>query len=145
MKWEPIDITRLVALAGGFILCGLGAYMMWLGIGAEGVVDIKSSVLSGTVKTGSAGLFIMFFGFAIILFVLATLTAKASVAHVSLNQRRSKAKNIGIAFMGVLVAFIVCGALGALGFGQGFAPLAMFLGVMLLLIGVAYIEISSSE
>lgn len=145
MKWEPTDIIRLVALLGGFFLCALGAYLMWLGVGAEGTVDIKSSVLSGTVKTGSAGLFIIFFGFSIVLFVLATLTAKASASSFSSSARHSKAKSIGGAFAALLVATFISGALGALGYGAGFAFLSMGLGMMMLFAGGAYLEVSSNE
>lgn len=139
MKWEPADIIRLCALIGGFLLCALGALLMWLGVGAEGSVDVKSSVLSGTVKTASAGLFILFFGFGIIIFVLASLTAKAASANLSLTQIRSRTKHIAQAFGAVLVALLVSGGMGALGYGQGFSALAMFLGVMLLFIGIAFV------
>lgn len=139
MKWEPPDIIRLCALLGGFLLCGLGALLMWLGVGAEGSVDIKSSVLSGTVKTASAGLFILFFGFGIILFVLASLTAKAASASLSLAQRKSRTRHIAQAFWAVLVALVGAGSMGALGYGQGFGSLAFFLGVMLFFICIAYV------
>lgn len=145
MKWEPTDIIRLVALLGGFFLCALGAYLMWLGVGAEGTVDIKSSVLSGTVKTGSAGLFIIFFGFSIVLFVLATLTAKASLASTSLTKRHSKAKAIGQAFSALFIATVGSGALGAFGYGPGFAFLALGLGMMMLFAGGAYLQVAANE
>lgn len=70
MKWEPSDVLRLVALIGALVMFGIGAFMMWQGISAEGAIDIKSSVLSGSIKTGSAGLFIAFLSFAVIVFVL---------------------------------------------------------------------------
>jgi hypothetical protein len=55
-----IDVIRLVALLGAILLFALGAFMMWQGISAEGAIDIRSSVLSGSIKTGSTGLFIAF-------------------------------------------------------------------------------------
>jgi hypothetical protein len=73
MKWEPINIIRLVALIGAMLLFAIGVVMIWQGISAEGAIDIKSSFLSGSVKTGSAGLFIAFLSFAIIAFVLLSL------------------------------------------------------------------------
>lgn len=139
MKWEPSDIIRLAALIGGFLLCALGAYLMWLGVGAEGVVDIKSSVLSGTIKTGSAGLFTLFFGFGIIIFVLVSLNAKSQNATLSFAERKSKTKQILYAFWGVLACFVVTAWLGAFGYGTGFGGIAFFLGGLLLFIGVAYV------
>ena len=139
MKWEPSDIIRLAALIGGLLLCALGAYLMWLGVGAEGAVDIKSSVLSGTIKTGSAGLFTLFFGFGIIIFVLATLNAKSQNATLSFAERKSKTKQISYAFWGVLASFIATASLGALGYGAGFGGTAFFLGGLLVFIGISYV------
>jgi len=112
---------------------------MWLGVGAEGAVDIKSSVLSGTIKTGSAGLFTLFFGFGIIIFVLATLNAKSQNATLSFAERKSKTKQISYAFWGVLASFIATASLGALGYGAGFGGTAFFLGGLLVFIGISYV------
>lgn len=144
MNWEPKDIIRLTALVGGFVLCGVGGVLMWLGVGAEGSVDIKSSVLTGTVKTGSAGLFTLFFGFGIIIFVLASLSAKMG-GPLTEPQRRSRVRHIGYAFAGELVAFLVMATLGATGYGQGFGAAAFFLGLLLLITGGAYLVQLESE
>ena len=145
MKWEPADVIRLVALIGAFFLSALGAYMMWRGIAAEGAVDIKSSVLSGSVKTGSAGLFIVFFAFGIILFVLASLSSKAAQANMSPAKSRSKTHQLAWAFWGVLASLVVSGTLGALGYGAGFGGLAFFLGFMLIVVGGAYVVFLEAE
>jgi hypothetical protein len=126
MKWDPSEIIRLTALIGGFLLCGLGGWLMWLGVGADGSVDIKTSVLSGSVKTGSAGLFILFFGFGIVLFVLATLSGNKSSTLLNATQRRSRTHQIVRAFWGVLVSFVSTASLGALGYGNGFGMAALF-------------------
>jgi hypothetical protein len=139
MKFEPHDIIRFAALVGGFLLCGLGALLMWLGVGAEGAVDIKSAVLSGSIKTGSAGLFTLFFGFGIIIFVLGSLNAKSANAQLSSIQRKSRTKHIAQAFWGILVAFLISSSLGALGYGAGFGPAALFLGCLLAFTGIAFV------
>jgi hypothetical protein len=144
-SWQPSDILKLLALLGGFALCGLGAYMMWLGVGAEGAVDIKSSVMSGSIKTGSAGLFLIFFGSAIVLFVLASLSVGAQAKSITPFVRKTTAHNIGVAFFIILAALVVSGALGAMGYGAGFAGLAMFLGLMLICTGAAYTEFASRD
>lgn len=112
---------------------------MWLGVGADGVVDIKSSVLSGTVKTGSAGLFTIFFGFGIIIFVVASLAARERSERLSPTQRSSRTQNIVRAFWGVLVAFVAMTACAALGYGNAFGGAAAFLGFLLLFTGIAYV------
>jgi hypothetical protein len=120
-------------------LCALGGLLMWLGVGAEGVVDIKSSVLSGTVKTGSAGLFTIFFGFGVIIFVVASLVAREGNSHLSISQRRSRTQNIVRAFWGVLVTFVVMATCAATGYGDGFGGAAVFLGVLLFFVGISYL------
>lgn len=144
-NWQPPDILKLIALLGGFTLCGLGAYMMWLGVGAEGAVDIKSSVMSGSVKTGSAGLFLIFFGSAIVLLVLATLTIGATAKAAAPAVRRTAAHSIGFAFFVILFALVASAAVGALGYGSGFSMLAGFLGFILVITGGAYAEFASRE
>jgi hypothetical protein len=144
-NWQPPDTLKLIALLGGFVLCGLGAYMMWLGVGAEGSVDLKSAVMSGSVKTGSAGLFLIFFGSAIVLFVLATLTVGATAKAAAPALRRTAAHSIGIAFFVILFTLVVSAAAGAMGYGSGFGYLAGFLGFVLLCTAGAYAEFASRE
>lgn len=138
MKWEPADIIRFTALIGGFLLCGLGALLMWLGVGAEGAVDIRSSLLSGTIKTGSAGLFTLFFGFGIIVFVLLSLTVKSANTHLTQVQRKSRTKHIAQAFVATFIAFVAFAALAGT-YGASFAPVAAFLGILLFGIGATYV------
>ena len=63
VSWQPADVIRLAALIGAFLLA-VGSLMMWFGISADGAIDIKSTVVSGSIKTASAGLFILFLPFA---------------------------------------------------------------------------------
>ena len=76
--WKPNDWIRLAAVIGAFALFGIGAWMLFQGISAEGVVDLKSSILSGTIKASSAGLYVCFFALFIIVFVLATLLTSST-------------------------------------------------------------------
>lgn len=120
----------------------LGAFMMWQGISAEGAIDIRSSILSGSVKSGSAGLFIAFLSFVVIVFVLTSTNHNRSyVPAVNLT----KTKRIGRGLAALLAGCIVAGTLGALGFGNGFAMLAVFLGFSFLMGGIIYISILADE
>lgn len=59
---------RLLVCATGIAAFGVGIWMIKSGISAEGVIDIHfREVLSGSLKTGSAGLFITFLAFWMIL------------------------------------------------------------------------------
>jgi hypothetical protein len=73
MPWKPNDWLRLISLVGAFTLFGVGSWMLFQGISAEGVVDLKSTLLSGTLKASSVGLYVCFFALFIIIFVLVTL------------------------------------------------------------------------
>jgi hypothetical protein len=101
-RWTPNDWMRLTALLGGLGLFCLGAWMLFQGIVAEGTVDLKSSVLSGTIKASSAGLYICFFSLFIIVFVLVTLLAPTR-AEVTPGAR-SRASRLMPVFWGLLIA-----------------------------------------
>ena len=51
--WKPNDWLRLISLVGAFGLFGVGSWMLFRGISAEGIVDLKSTLLSGTLKASS--------------------------------------------------------------------------------------------
>jgi len=140
MQWEPKDITRLVALLGSLLLFILGAVMMWSGISAEGAIDIKSSILSGSVKTASAGLFICFLSFVIIVFVVFSLSHQSQAPNFSRAEGEVKPfKRIGAAAKITFLAFIVTGALASSGYGEGYGAMAFFLGCGLFFTGLVYV------
>jgi hypothetical protein len=141
-KWTPADVIRLVALIGALVFFGLGAFMMWRGISAEGAIDIKSEVLSGSIKTGSAGLFLAFLSFSMIVFVLASTIKKP---QPSLDSRYPKSRNLRMVFWGLLVALLASTGLAAIGYGDGFSFLASFLGFMVLIFGIAYLTFLDAE
>jgi hypothetical protein len=103
--WTPHDWTRLAALVGGFGLFGLGAWMLYQGIAAEGVINLKSSILSGTIKTSSAGLYICFFALFVIVFVLVSLVALSTSPA---GATTSRARRLMPMFWGVLGALTLC-------------------------------------
>src|SRR2546430_9538709 len=76
LYWKPNDWLRLISLIGAFGLFGVGSWMLFQRISAEGFVDLKSTLLSGTLKTSSAGLYICFFALFILIFVLVTLVSR---------------------------------------------------------------------
>ena len=145
MKWEPADIIRLVALIGALLLFALGAFMMWQGIAAEGAIDIKSSVLTGSIKTASAGLFIAFLSFAIIVFVLSSLGKRSLSVSPSPATNQTKSKRIAKLLLVLFIGLVVSGGLAAFGYGTGFGALALFIGFMLFLVGIAYLTFLENE
>jgi hypothetical protein len=71
MNLQTKDIFRLTTLIAGIIFFLIGIIMVLYDISAEGVIDITSVVISGKLRTGSAGLFIILFAF--IMIILASI------------------------------------------------------------------------
>lgn len=135
-KWQPADIIRLVALIGAFFLAVVGSLMMWLGISADGAIDVKSAVISGSIKTASAGLFILFFAAGIIVYVLASLGNSQQTQSPTVH---SPPRVLGVAFFSALCICVTSGTLAALGYGSGFGFLAFMVGLLTVGIGAAYL------
>jgi hypothetical protein len=67
MKLTFNELMRLLLLVSGIVFFGVGVWMIKDGVAAEGSIDIRSAFLTGSLKTGSAGLFVAFFAFFMIL------------------------------------------------------------------------------
>jgi uncharacterized membrane protein len=130
MDWKPADYIRIAGVVGGILLCIIGTLFLWVGIGANGTIDLKSSLFSGTIQSASAGLFVMFFGFLIVCLslVLPTNANRTETAH---NQKNPLSR----ALFWLFCSFIVFAALGSLGLGSGFGVAASFLAFALVLLG----------
>jgi len=144
MRWEPADVIKLVALVGALLLLLLGAFMMWQGISTEGSIDIKSSLLSGSIETGSAGLFVAFLGFCIAVFALLAPSRRGRSTSVSAKSR-PKSVAIGRALAVLVLLVVLLGALAAAGYGSGYGIIAAFLGFLIIPVGVAYITFLEEE
>jgi hypothetical protein len=60
----------LILLVAAIVFFAIGLWMIYSGIKAEGTIDIKSVVVSGTVKSGSAGIFVAVLSFMLMVFSL---------------------------------------------------------------------------
>lgn len=67
MKLTFNELMRLLLMISGIAFFGVGVWMIKDGVAAEGTIDIRSAFLTGSLKTGSAGLFVAFFAFFMIL------------------------------------------------------------------------------
>jgi hypothetical protein len=120
LHWKPNDWLRLISLLGAFGLFGVGSWMLFHGISAEGFVDLKSTLLSGTLKTSSAGLYICFFALFIIIFVLVTLVTPPREGAAKAEGR---ARRLLPVFWALLFALAAC-RLGLAFLPEGFRSLA---------------------
>jgi hypothetical protein len=69
MKPTFDQALRLLVCVAGIVFFSFGIWMIKTGTSAQGVIDIKfRELLSGHLETGSAGLFIVFMSFLMILF-----------------------------------------------------------------------------
>ncbi len=55
-------IRRIIVISIGVVLEIVGIIMLYQGITAEGVVDLKTQLFSGKITSTSAGLFVMIIG-----------------------------------------------------------------------------------
>jgi len=64
MKLSFDQVMRLLVCVVGIVFFGIGIWMIKSGISAQGVIDIQMrQIMTGHLETGSAGLFITFFSF----------------------------------------------------------------------------------
>jgi len=94
--------------------------MLFRGISAEGSVDLKSTLLSGTLKASSAGLYLCFFALFIIVFVLVTLVTPAREGTAKAKGRSRRLFSI---FWALLFTLVGCG-LGLAFLPKGFQSFA---------------------
>src|SRR5687767_7317625 len=114
--------------------------MLFQRISADGVVDLKSPILSGTIKASTAALLMCFFALFIIVFVLATLLTPASGPT---SGAKPHARRLMPLFWGILLTMVLCAVGAALtenaGGRLGFTMTLGFLGIPLITVVMALV------
>ena len=131
-NWSVREWLLVITLIGGFLVFFCGIALMIAGTNAEGIIDLKSSVVSGSIKTGSAGLFVCVFGLSLVITTL-VLGLRERV-HQPLQTRQSSRESIGKLIIGLGFGFTVCvGIAGLLPSGEntGFVAGAIAFGVLM--------------
>lgn len=77
--WTPREIRKLLILLTGIGLEVAGVVMLVNQIQSEGSIDINSSIISGKIQSGSAGLLICFIGLFVI--GLSLIGGKDTIIH----------------------------------------------------------------
>ncbi|MDP3029587.1 MAG: hypothetical protein Q8O04_08850 [Deltaproteobacteria bacterium] len=105
-RWEIGHTFRLILLIAAIVFFGIGLWMIYSGIKAEGTIDVKSALVSGTVKSGSAGIFITVLSFMLMVLSLPGISRgdKASTERAGFWQNE---RNRKIAFGFALVAIVI--------------------------------------
>jgi|GEM_PF-4988760 len=67
-RWSPKEVRKTFLLLVSTLLFGAGIFLLYSQTKAEGSINIKSSILTGNIKSGSAGLFICFFAAFLMIF-----------------------------------------------------------------------------
>jgi hypothetical protein len=116
MTDRSLDPYRLTALLAGIIFFGVGLVMVFLGISAEGAIDLQGAVFSGKIKTGSAGLFVLFFSFLIIITTLFSPGLTRARSGSAVRDGSSQFKRA----MSVFVLLVACSL--TLAVGAAFMP-----------------------
>jgi hypothetical protein len=129
-KWEIGHSFRLILLIAAIAFFCIGIWMINSGIKAEGTVDIKSAIVSGTVKSGSAGLFIVVLAFFLMVFSLPGLrSSKPNEAKPKTFWLKEKNQKLLAGFALVLIvlfAFIFTKEYILLGLLIGILPGLMY-------------------
>ncbi len=92
--WTPHEIRKLIAQIAGLLFGGSGVWLLIDGVQASGTLDITSELLSGKIESGSAGLFLLFLGFLLILFP--SFFGSKSIATVSPEQKATQPNSGGL-------------------------------------------------
>ena len=90
--WTPAEIRRLIAQLAGVALTVGGFVLLVLGIRASGRINVSSSILSGEIESGSAGLFLLFIGFLLIALPIFWDSRHPTAAQPSLESARPMGK-----------------------------------------------------
>jgi hypothetical protein len=108
MKPTFDQVLRLIVCVAGIVFFGVGIWMVKTGISANGVIDIKSEVLSGHLETGSAGLFFAFFSFFMIVLPFVVGRHQARLQHTIGQPKRPKHKktNRSISSAAILLSLV---------------------------------------
>lgn len=130
---KDLDPYRLVALIAGVGFFIVGIVMVFLGISAEGSIDIQGAIVSGKIKTGSAGLFVLFFSFLIIVVSIAIPWPQAKEPKEPLAGRSSRfrrALSLFLLLLGLSVGAVLAGFLAGEESLLGFLMASVFFGFM---------------
>jgi hypothetical protein len=103
--WNPHEIRKLVSQLAGIALGVGGFYLLVQGVQASGRINVSSNIVSGELESGSAGLFLLFLGF--LLIVMPTLWGGASTNVESAAAGDAKARNYDVRLIILAVAAIV--------------------------------------
>jgi hypothetical protein len=60
--WTPKEVRKTIVLISGIAFVFFGIYLMVHQVNTTGTIDINSTFLTGKIQSGSAGLFVAFFG-----------------------------------------------------------------------------------
>jgi hypothetical protein len=83
--WTPKEVRKLIILIAGILFVFFGIYLMVNQVVTTGSIDISSSLITGKIQSGSAGLFIAFIG---LIMSLSSLISKESSVFPTLKNNK---------------------------------------------------------
>ncbi len=150
--WTPQEVRKLIAQIAGSIFGIAGVILIIKDIKATGHINVSSKVLSGQIETGSAGLFLIFISFLLILIPAifphnATITALESI-NIKTGTSEIKRMAIATVLSFILTLLLILGGdylLSSLGaksgglliFGgilSGMVSAVMFVGLLIVFV-----------
>jgi hypothetical protein len=104
------DTIRLIIAVAGAVFFGIGILMLYVGIKAEGSLDVSTGLFSGQLKTGDAGVIVLFLSF---ILMLASLIRFPSFAALAFGLKNNRQRAVAL-----LVSLVVLGAIAVSFAGQ---------------------------
>ena len=90
-NWTPKEIRKTILFILGIVLIILGVILIFKDVKTEGSIKLDLNIFSGEIKSGSAGLFLIFFAFFFI--TLTFINFKISTRNKTNEAPNSKLKN----------------------------------------------------
>ena len=143
--WTPKEIRKLIALLSGIGLEIAGIILLLNQVQSTGIIDISSSIISGKIQSGSAGLLLCFLGLFVIIFSI--IGGKELISHATSETNDSNDNNnniklnsslkrglIIILSLALLVAVLIFGGEFLRKAGWGMGDFLIVIGVFLSII-----------
>lgn len=106
-KWSPLEIRKTISLGAGILTILMGIFL-FIGTSANGNIDIKTSFLTGTIHSESAGIFVCLFGFMLIIYsIVPSRASRPNKNNADLLKERKLLVILLLTFLILILVFVM--------------------------------------
>lgn len=107
-KWSPLEIRKTISLGAGILTILMGIFLLFIGTSANGNIDIKTSFLTGTIHSESAGIFVCLFGFMLIIYsIVPSRASRPNKNNADLLKERKLLVILLLTFLILILVFVM--------------------------------------